>query len=193
MRFLTMMIACGALIASSWAQASRAAQERGIHPMQTLTDIRTVAPALEKYAQGPITELWKRPGLSLRDRSIVTLAALIARNQTVEMPILHEPGARQWRQATRNFGNHHASRVLLWLGQCDLSRSCCGGRFFTKKDRRRSTASRIARSSSAGQGRRSKTCSRSSSEFRQRRSRTRAVHDQCSVSRFVAACRPGTA
>jgi 4-carboxymuconolactone decarboxylase len=54
--------------------------------MQTLTDIRTVAPALEKYAQGPITELWERPGLSLRDRSIVTLAALIARNQTVEMP-----------------------------------------------------------------------------------------------------------
>jgi alkylhydroperoxidase/carboxymuconolactone decarboxylase family protein YurZ len=54
--------------------------------MQILTDTRTVAPALEKYSQGPITELWKRPGLSLRDRSIVTLAALIARNQTVEMP-----------------------------------------------------------------------------------------------------------
>ena len=54
--------------------------------MQTLTDIRTVAPALEKYAQGPIAELWKRPGLSQRDRSIVTLAALIARNQTIEMP-----------------------------------------------------------------------------------------------------------
>ena len=54
--------------------------------MQTLTDIRTVAPALEKYGQGPIAELWKRPGLSQRDRSIVTLAALIARNQTIEMP-----------------------------------------------------------------------------------------------------------
>jgi 4-carboxymuconolactone decarboxylase len=81
-----MMVACGALIAPSWAQASRVAQEREIHPMQILTDIRTVAPALEKYSQGPITELWKRPGLSLRDRSIVTLAALIARNQTVEMP-----------------------------------------------------------------------------------------------------------
>ena len=54
--------------------------------MQTLTDIRTVAPALEKYSQGPIAELWKRPGLSQRDRSIVTLAGLIARNQTIEMP-----------------------------------------------------------------------------------------------------------
>jgi len=54
--------------------------------MQTLSEINMVAPALEKYAQGPIAELWKRPELSPRDRSIVTLAALIARNQTTEMP-----------------------------------------------------------------------------------------------------------
>jgi len=54
--------------------------------MRTSTDSRTVAPALEKYAQGPLAELWKRPGLSPRDRSIVTIAALIARNQTIEMP-----------------------------------------------------------------------------------------------------------
>ena len=45
-----------------------------------------VAPALEKYAQGPRAELWKRTGLTPRDRSIVTVAALIARNQTIEMP-----------------------------------------------------------------------------------------------------------
>src|SRR5213080_2339160 len=45
-----------------------------------------VAPALEKYAQGPLADLWKRPGLTPRDRSIVTIAALIARNQTIEMP-----------------------------------------------------------------------------------------------------------
>ena len=54
--------------------------------MQTLSEINMVAPALEKYAQGPIAELWKRPELSPRDRSIVTFAALIARNQTTEMP-----------------------------------------------------------------------------------------------------------
>jgi 4-carboxymuconolactone decarboxylase len=54
--------------------------------MQTLNDTNTVAPALENYAQGPIAELWKRPELSPRDRSIVTVAALIARNQTIEMP-----------------------------------------------------------------------------------------------------------
>jgi 4-carboxymuconolactone decarboxylase len=54
--------------------------------MQTANEITTVAPALEKYSQGPIAELWKRPGLSPRDRSIATVAALIARNQTIEMP-----------------------------------------------------------------------------------------------------------
>ena len=54
--------------------------------MQTPNDVQAVAPALAKYAGGPIAELWKRPGLSKRDRSIVTIAALIARNQTIEMP-----------------------------------------------------------------------------------------------------------
>jgi 4-carboxymuconolactone decarboxylase len=50
-------------------------------------DIRAVAPALEKYAQQIVLgDLWKRAGLSPRDRSIVTLAALIARNQTAELP-----------------------------------------------------------------------------------------------------------
>ena len=54
--------------------------------MQTASEITKVAPALEKYAQGPLAELWKRPGLTPRDRSIVTIAVLIARNQTIEMP-----------------------------------------------------------------------------------------------------------
>jgi 4-carboxymuconolactone decarboxylase len=46
-----------------------------------------VAPALEKYAQERLLgDVWRRPGLAPRDRSIVTLAALIARNQTIEMP-----------------------------------------------------------------------------------------------------------
>jgi 4-carboxymuconolactone decarboxylase len=54
--------------------------------MQTVNDSKMVAPALEKYTQGPIAELWKRPGLTPRDRGIVTIATLIARNQTIEMP-----------------------------------------------------------------------------------------------------------
>ena len=55
--------------------------------MSKPNDVRVVAPALEKYTQDRlIGEVWKRPGLSPRDRSIVTLAALVARNQTIEMP-----------------------------------------------------------------------------------------------------------
>ncbi len=53
--------------------------------MQVSNETIIVAPALEKYAQGTIAELWKRPGLSQRDRSIVTVAALISRDQTIEM------------------------------------------------------------------------------------------------------------
>ncbi len=49
-------------------------------------DLRSVSPALERYAAGPLDNLWKRPDLSPRDRSVATLAALIARNQTIELP-----------------------------------------------------------------------------------------------------------
>ncbi len=53
----------------------------------TYDDVRSVSPALEHYTRGPLLEgLWKRPELSPRDRSVVTVAALIARLQTVEMP-----------------------------------------------------------------------------------------------------------
>lgn len=46
-----------------------------------------VAPALEKYKDTTLLNgVWKRSGLSSRDRSIVTLSALIARNQTNELP-----------------------------------------------------------------------------------------------------------
>jgi len=55
--------------------------------MPMTEDLRAVAPALEKYGQTVVIgDLWKRPGLPPRDRSIVTVAALIARNQTVELP-----------------------------------------------------------------------------------------------------------
>jgi len=48
---------------------------------------QTATPARENYRNERLLgEVWKRPGLSPRDRSLVTLAALIARQQTVEMP-----------------------------------------------------------------------------------------------------------
>ncbi len=53
----------------------------------TYEDVRSVSPALEDYTRVSLLgELWKRPTLSPRDRSVVTLAAVIARMQMVEMP-----------------------------------------------------------------------------------------------------------
>lgn len=55
-------------------------------PSVTMEDVRRVSPALANYTQATIVDdLWGRPGLSPRDRSIVTVAALIARNQVVGM------------------------------------------------------------------------------------------------------------
>jgi 4-carboxymuconolactone decarboxylase len=49
-------------------------------------DIDSVSPGLAAYTDGTLLgEVWKRPGLSARDRSIVTVSALIARNQTARM------------------------------------------------------------------------------------------------------------
>jgi 4-carboxymuconolactone decarboxylase len=76
MKLIAMTLASLSLLGSSTAQATKVQD-----------DLRAVAPALEKYKQDTlIDDLWKRPGLSVRDRSIVTLAALITRNQTAEMP-----------------------------------------------------------------------------------------------------------
>src|SRR6266705_2190187 len=87
MKVFTTTLATLLLIAASSAQGQQARAEQGLKPMLPLDDIRMVAPALEKYTQGRLFgELWKRPGITPRDRSIVTIAALIARNQTIEMP-----------------------------------------------------------------------------------------------------------
>ena len=52
----------------------------------TPEDIQAVSPALASYTQKLITEdLWKRSSLSPRDRSLITVAALIARMQTIGM------------------------------------------------------------------------------------------------------------
>jgi 4-carboxymuconolactone decarboxylase len=74
MKLIAMTLASLSLLASSTATKAR-------------DDVRAVAPALEKYQQDTLFgDLWKRPGLNSRDRSIVTLAALITRNQSAEMP-----------------------------------------------------------------------------------------------------------
>jgi 4-carboxymuconolactone decarboxylase len=76
MKLIAMTLASLSLLASSAAQADPKARD----------DVGAVAPALEKYRQDTLLgDLWQRPGLSPRDRSIVTLSALITRKQTAEM------------------------------------------------------------------------------------------------------------
>lgn len=49
-------------------------------------EVSQVAPAVLHYSHDVLCELWERPELSPRDRSVVTLAALIARSQLIELP-----------------------------------------------------------------------------------------------------------
>jgi len=80
-------IALHSLIAMPSARTEEINSMTGLKPILTYEDVRQVAPQLAAYTQGHlIDDVWKRPGLAPRDRSIVTLAALIARNQTIEMP-----------------------------------------------------------------------------------------------------------
>lgn len=84
---LLAVIASFSVLTLSLTHAGPARAAAGPEPMLTREDIRMIAPALEKYTQNALFgDVWKRPGLAPRDRSIVTLAALIARNQTAEMP-----------------------------------------------------------------------------------------------------------
>jgi 4-carboxymuconolactone decarboxylase len=90
MRILTVAVALLSLMVSACTQAPRTATTPGSNagsPALTAEDVRAVSPALERYTQATLMgDVWKRPDLSPRDRSIVTVAALIARNQTIEMP-----------------------------------------------------------------------------------------------------------
>lgn len=53
----------------------------------SVKEIRNVSPALARYTSETIEEeLWNRPGLLRRDRSIVTVSALVARCQSAELP-----------------------------------------------------------------------------------------------------------
>src|SRR5947209_20511247 len=86
MKLLAAAIASVAFFASTSAQADHM-PPLSSKAILSQEDVGKVAPALEKYTHDRLLgEVWKRPGLATRDRSIATLAALIARGQTIEMP-----------------------------------------------------------------------------------------------------------
>ncbi len=56
-------------------------------PEDSRDAVTQVAPAMAAYSEQFIEkDLWNRPELSRRDRSLVTVAALISRNDTAELP-----------------------------------------------------------------------------------------------------------
>jgi len=86
MRMLAAAVASLAVITSpSQAQETKTMTVQVSMPSRE--DLQRVAPALDRYTQECLLgDVWKRPGLNMRDRSIVTLAALIARNQNIAIP-----------------------------------------------------------------------------------------------------------
>jgi 4-carboxymuconolactone decarboxylase len=87
MKLQTAAIALLSLMVMPSARTEEIAIMTRSKPILTYEDVRQVAPALVAYTQNRLLgDVWKRPGLAPRDRSIVTLAALIARDQTIEMP-----------------------------------------------------------------------------------------------------------
>jgi len=87
MQTLPATIASLLLVATTAGGADEPTILSGAKRMKPIDDLQKVSPALEQYAKDYVLgDLWKRPGLSPRDRSLVTLAVLIARNQTIELP-----------------------------------------------------------------------------------------------------------
>ncbi|WP_414448597.1 carboxymuconolactone decarboxylase family protein [Burkholderia sp. 22PA0099] len=56
-----------------------------MHDTPTPADLGAASPALAHYTATVLDEVWRRPGLAPRDRGIVTVAVLIARNQAAEL------------------------------------------------------------------------------------------------------------
>ena len=84
----------------------------------TPEEVRAVAPALEHYTRNTLMgDLWQRPQLSKRDRCIVTLAALIARNQQAEMAQHLDLALGNGGQTGRDFRTHHSPGVLRRLAE----------------------------------------------------------------------------
>ncbi|MCU1700840.1 MAG: 4-carboxymuconolactone decarboxylase [Mycobacterium sp.] len=82
---LTVMAsACSQPNSTSSRSAAGSPPATGVAPVE---DAAAVSPALERYQQQVVADdLWKRRELSLRDRSLVTISALITGNQAAEMP-----------------------------------------------------------------------------------------------------------
>jgi 4-carboxymuconolactone decarboxylase len=82
--------ATAAITTATLAGAPAMAQQNDLPTRSTVVStkaIEKVSPALGRYEKEDIIDgLWKRTQLSPRDRAIVTVAILVARSQTAELP-----------------------------------------------------------------------------------------------------------
>src|SRR5882757_10072918 len=87
MKPLLLTALCAAFVVPPLAQAATQGETPMSIPQASMDDVRAVAPALERYTVESLQgDVWKRPGLSARDRSLATVATLVASNQTAELP-----------------------------------------------------------------------------------------------------------
>jgi 4-carboxymuconolactone decarboxylase len=65
---------------------NRMSRDVGVEDALSVSDIAAVSPALEQYGKRRLFgDLWTRPGLTPRDRSIVTVSTLIAAGQVAQI------------------------------------------------------------------------------------------------------------
>ena len=83
--------------------------------------IGDVAPKLVELTDEVLFgDVWERPGLSKRDRSLITVAALVALYRTRGIAGPSRPRADQWRDQGRAGRAHHAPRLLRRLAERDV-------------------------------------------------------------------------
>lgn len=84
---LTIAIVGSVMVGACAVQIVPDPQSTSSASMLTRQEIQSVSPSLDDYTHRALLgDLWQRPDLAPRDRSIVTLAVLIARNQAIEIP-----------------------------------------------------------------------------------------------------------
>ena len=79
-------------------------------PVRPRDRARPFTPYLASFVDDPLfTEIWERPGLSKRDRSLVTVAVLIAQSRPNEL------AAHLWRARENGVTKQELSEVITHL------------------------------------------------------------------------------
>ena len=156
--------------------------------------VRAVAPALDRYTQEVILgDLWRRPSLTPRERSIVTVSVLIARGQTIEMPeqfaTALENGVepRQLSEVITHLAFYagHANAVAAAL----MARDVFARRGVTAAQLPPATSTLLPLDAAAEEQRRSAV----EGQFGDGLAAPAALHDRRAVPRPLAAAGPGPA